>query len=75
MEQLKAKPPARLLRSPVVAVNTLDGVKYVAQDGSWLMLRGSGTEPVLRIYAEAASDAGVRNLLRSGVRMLKVIGQ
>src|SRR5207302_867681 len=56
MEFCAKSPPPSLLRSPVVDVKTYDGVKFVAQDGSWLMLRGSGTEPILRIYAEAASD-------------------
>jgi phosphomannomutase len=71
MEFLKANPPAKLLRSPVAEVKTFDGVKFIAQDTSWLMLRGSGTEPVLRIYAEAKSDAGVRKLLKSGVGLTK----
>jgi len=46
-------------------------VKFVAEDGSWLMLRGSGTEPILRIYAEASSDAAVEKLLKLGVAMTK----
>ncbi|HUZ07415.1 MAG TPA: hypothetical protein VMV89_07995 [Candidatus Paceibacterota bacterium] len=37
------------------------------------MLRGSGTEPVLRIYAEAESDAGARKLLRLGVRLTEYV--
>jgi phosphomannomutase len=73
MEHLKAHPPARLLRSPVAEVKTFDGVKYVAQDTSWLMLRGSGTEPVLRIYAEAKSDADAQRLLRLGTRLVKQV--
>ena len=71
MESLKANPPAKLLRSPMVDVKTFDGVKFVAADSSWLMLRGSGTEPVLRIYAEAKSDADVRKLLRLGVSLTR----
>src|SRR5581483_1378305 len=64
MEFCAKNPPAKLLRSPVVDVKTYDGVKFVAADGSWLMLRGSGTEPILRIYAEASSDADVQKLLK-----------
>jgi phosphomannomutase len=66
MEFCKQNPPSKLLRSPVAEVKTYDGVKFVAKDGSWLMLRGSGTEPILRIYAEAPTDAGARSLLRLG---------
>jgi phosphomannomutase len=71
MDYLKAHPPARLLRSALADVKAFDGVKFVAQDGSWLMLRGSGTEPILRIYAEASSDADAQKLLGLGVRLTK----
>ena len=71
MESLRANPPKKLLRSPLAAVDARDGVKFVAADSTWLMLRGSGTEPVLRIYAEAKSDADVQKLLRLGVARLR----
>jgi phosphomannomutase len=71
MEFLKANPPDKLLRSPLADVKTFDGVKYVAADSSWLMLRGSGTEPVLRIYAETKSAAGVQKLLQLGVSLTR----
>jgi phosphomannomutase len=71
MEFLKTNPPAKLLRSPMAEVKTFDGVKFVAEDSSWLMLRGSGTEPILRIYAEAKSDAEARKLLKLGVALTK----
>lgn len=71
MQRLQADPPSQLLRSPVVEVKAFDGVKFVAQDSSWLMLRGSGTEPVLRIYAEAETEAKVRALLKAGVALTR----
>jgi phosphomannomutase len=71
MEFLKNNPPAKLLHSPLASLKSFDGVKYVAGDSSWLMLRGSGTEPVLRIYAEAKSDADVQKLLKLGVSLLQ----
>lgn len=70
MEKLKNNPPAKLLRQPIVKVETRDGVKFVAADSTWLMLRGSGTEPVLRIYAEGRSDADVQKLLACGRKLL-----
>jgi phosphomannomutase len=70
MENLKTNPPKKLLRSSLAKVDARDGVKFVAEDSTWLMLRGSGTEPVLRIYAEAKSDADVRKLLKLGVSLL-----
>jgi phosphomannomutase len=71
MEFLQKNPPSKLLGSPLVKVQTYDGVKFTARDSSWLMLRGSGTEPVLRIYAEAASDAAVERLLKVGRKLTR----
>ena len=70
MEKLKNNPPEKLLRQSVTKVETRDGVKFIAADATWLMLRGSGTEPVLRIYAEARSAADVAKLLKLGVALL-----
>ncbi len=71
MAALTANPPKQLLRSKLVKVDARDGVKYVAADSTWLMLRGSGTEPVLRIYAEGKSDADVQKLLKVGSALLR----
>jgi phosphomannomutase len=73
MDYLKNNPPAKLLRSPLVDVKSYDGVKFVAEDSSWLMLRGSGTEPILRIYAEAKSAADAQKLLKLGVALTKEV--
>jgi phosphomannomutase len=73
MDYCARKPPAKLLRSQVADVKAYDGVKFVAQDGSWLMLRGSGTEPILRIYAEAKSDGDANKLLKAGVSLTRRI--
>jgi alpha-D-glucose phosphate-specific phosphoglucomutase len=50
----------------VEEVRTSDGIKYYLGDGSWLLIRPSGTEPVLRVYAEAPNDERVRALLDFG---------
>ena len=73
MEFCKANPPAKLLKSKLADLKSFDGVKFIAADGSWLMLRGSGTEPILRIYAEAMSDAEVQALLGLGIAMTKKV--
>ncbi len=73
MEFCAKNPPAKLLRSPLKKVDTYDGVKFTSEDGSWLMLRGSGTEPILRIYAESTSDANVQKLLKAGVKLTKEV--
>ena len=71
MESLKNNPPEKLLRSPLADMKTFDGVKFIAADSSWLMLRGSGTEPILRVYAEARSNADVKKLLELGVGLMR----
>lgn len=73
MEFLKQNPPAKLAGSPLAEVKSYDGVKFIAADTSWLMLRGSGTEPILRIYAEGKSDADVQKLLKLGVSLTKQV--
>ncbi len=64
--RLAGAPPDRLLDQAVGQVDSLDGVKLVRADQSWVMLRASGTEPLLRIYAEAATEADVQGLLAWG---------
>jgi phosphomannomutase len=73
MAYCKENPPSRLLRSPVKEIKAYDGVKFISEDGSWLMLRGSGTEPILRIYAEAKSAADARKLLKVGVKLTRQV--
>ena len=73
MKYCKNNPPSSLAGSKLQEVKTFDGVKYIAKDGSWLMLRGSGTEPVLRIYAESRSDKKARQLIRLGVKQTKLL--
>lgn len=58
--------PDTLADQKVNHASDRDGVKFVLADGSWLLIRPSGTEPVLRIYAEARDDERVNTLLRLG---------
>jgi phosphomannomutase len=51
------------LEYPVVKREDLDGVKIYLGDAGWLMVRGSGTEPMLRLYAETSSAARTRDIL------------
>lgn len=66
---LTANPPCCLAGGKVVRVSDKDGVKYILADDSWLLIRPSGTEPVLRIYAEARSEAQVNQLLVTGAQL------
>ncbi|MDW8107666.1 MAG: phosphoglucomutase/phosphomannomutase family protein, partial [Armatimonadota bacterium] len=70
-EQLKQLELQALLNIPVVQRDTLDGVKHILEDGSWVLMRASGTEPVVRIYAEARTPDGARHLAEEGHFLLK----
>ncbi len=51
---------------PVASVDSTDGWRILLQDGSWLLMRFSGTEPLLRIYAESQSPERVKRLIEFG---------
>lgn len=61
--------PSSLGGVPVGEVKTLDGIKFVMDDGSWLLIRPSGTEPKVRVYAEAPGEAQLRRIVDEGVKM------
>ena len=66
VEQLTHAAPAAIGGVRVARVDALDGVKYTMADESWLLIRPSGTEPVLRVYAEAREPRMVEALLAFG---------
>jgi phosphomannomutase len=69
IDVMKFRGVKSLLGKKVVEMKDYDGVKLTSSDGSWLMLRGSGTEPLIRIYAESRSLQKSRRLLELGRRM------
>lgn len=54
----------------VKEINTVDGAKYLLADGSWLLFRKSGTEPVVRMYGEASDEARLKELMAAGRRFI-----
>ncbi len=66
VEHLAQEAPAKIGGEAVKSVVTLDGAKYILEDDSWLLIRPSGTEPVLRVYAEARDESLLENLLKYG---------
>jgi phosphomannomutase len=71
---LREQTPANLAGAPVVrtvALDTNDGYKFFTEDGSWLLVRASGTEPLVRVYTEATS-ADVRDaMVDAGERLVR----
>lgn len=66
VKRLVDSAPARINGEAVVSVQTKDGVKFIMADDSWLLIRPSGTEPVLRVYSEGADKQAVTNILAAG---------
>ncbi|MBP1903054.1 phosphomannomutase [Halorubrum trapanicum] len=66
LDELEDHIPESVCGSPVAKVVTLDGFKLLLENGSWLLVRPSGTEPKLRVYAESDSEAAVDDLLAEG---------
>lgn len=66
IDRLSSQPPALLSGSRISRSDTSDGFKYYLEDGSWLVIRFSGTEPLVRIYAESRSMEQVEGLLSAG---------
>jgi phosphomannomutase len=64
--RLLQSPPRRLAGVVVRGVDPLDGVKLLLGDEGWILFRGSGTEPLLRVYCEARTGALVERLIRAG---------
>lgn len=75
LERLHLQPPARIDRCRVVGVEALGGVRFALEDGGFLMLRASGTEPLLRVYAEAADPGQLARRLSHGVRLARRAGR
>ena len=64
--RLRQNPPQSLDGVQVVKVDTFDGFRFILADSTWLLIRFSGTEPVLRVYAESDSPARSEKLLETG---------
>ncbi|QLG49747.1 phosphoglucomutase/phosphomannomutase family protein [Natrinema halophilum] len=71
LSDLEDEIPETVAGTTVEDVNTADGFKLLLADGSWLLVRPSGTEPVLRVYAEASDAERVRELLEAGEELLE----
>jgi alpha-D-glucose phosphate-specific phosphoglucomutase len=53
----------------VTGLNTLDGFKFLLEDGGWLLIRFSGTEPIMRVYCETTHQEKVQAILKDGLKI------
>jgi phosphomannomutase len=71
---LREQPPTELGGQAVIRtmpLDTGDGFKFWVDDGSWLLIRASGTEPLVRVYTEATSETSRESLLIAGERLVR----
>lgn len=71
LKALVQGPPSKLGRRKVEAAETLDGLRLDFGEGRWIVLRTSGTEPLIRCYAEAESRDEVESLLKKGIEAVR----
>ena len=69
--KVQKSPPSDLAGKAIQQVNTLDGCKLVLEDGSWFLFRPSGTEPLVRCYAEASTRQEMEVLMAAGQQLLQ----
>jgi alpha-D-glucose phosphate-specific phosphoglucomutase len=72
-EFLTKQAPAEIGGFKVDEISQRDGVKYIMADDSWLLIRPSGTEPVLRVYAEGRTHDMVKALLGYGQKVAESV--
>ena len=74
LERLTTLRPGEIGGLKVTDVEAIDGLKFHREDGSWVMLRVSGTETMVRVYAEASSEAAVEDLVARGKDLIDSVG-
>ncbi|MBI4371805.1 MAG: phosphoglucomutase/phosphomannomutase family protein [Elusimicrobia bacterium] len=62
-QKLVKKLPKKILNRPIAELISIDGLKIVLEGGAWLLMRPSGTEPLMRVYAESAAPESTQVLL------------
>ena len=67
---LQQQQPRQIGGLAVTGVNLTDGYKYDLEDGGWLLIRFSGTEPLVRVYCETTHQSRVRPILEAGLALL-----
>ena len=66
VRRLQQRAPETIGHLSIKELQTTDGIKYLMENDSWLLIRPSGTEPVLRVYAEGRTVNDVKVLLEYG---------
>ena len=70
LKEKLAQEPSEIGGKKIDSINRMDGVKFIFADKSWMLMRPSGTEPLVRIYAEAENKDVLEVLIEQGRRYL-----
>jgi phosphoglucomutase len=70
--KLKDNPPSEIAGLKVAEIVRKDGTKFILENGEWLMVRFSGTEPLMRCYIEARTPEGLERLRQAGKELTQV---
>ena len=73
MERLDIKPPLSILKTSVWRIDSTDGFKFILKGGSWLAIRPSSTERLIRVYAEAPDAKLPASLIKEGKKIIDSI--
>ena len=68
-EKLRKKLPKKILGHAIAEQGTIDGLKIILDDDSWVLIRASGTEPLLRIYAESPVTSTTEGLIEYAAKL------
>lgn len=72
VSRLSESKPQHIDGTPVSTIETTDGFRFLMEDGSWLLIRFSGTEPIMRVYSESDDPDRVQRFIASGRAMAGV---
>ncbi len=70
LKEKLAQEPTEIGGRRIESINRMDGVKFLFGNDAWMLMRPSGTEPMVRIYAESESSQDLEELLEQGRRYL-----
>ncbi|MQY59348.1 MAG: phosphoglucomutase/phosphomannomutase family protein [Clostridia bacterium] len=71
IKKLSSSAPSSLGGVPFREIKTIDGIKFIMKDDSWLLIRPSGTEPKVRVYAEATNEVRLNRIIKEGMQLAK----
>jgi phosphomannomutase len=72
-ENVKQAKPAHIAGLKVDEIVTIDGYQFVMEDGGWLLIRFSGTEPIIRVYCETTFETKVDDILNEGMKIAGLV--